>query len=202
MIPKKMLTTISLEDTIGDTIHIIDEKNLLSLPVVDNNQFKGIISKKYIYEEYFFTGGDKNTFLQRKVSEFMKTTIETIEQTDMIERAAQILTKKNLQFIPVEDENGEFCGIVTHKAIFEVLNKALGFGHTRIVLTTHEGKGRLAKLADVIAKRGANIISITGIDMEVMDLRELILRVDTKDVKKLVQDLELNGFTVRQVNEG
>ena len=37
MIPIEKLTTVALEDTVKDTIALIDAHNLLSLPVVQGN---------------------------------------------------------------------------------------------------------------------------------------------------------------------
>lgn len=201
MIPEKNLSKVSLNDTVQETIALIDSHSLLSLPVVDNKKFVGIISKKYIFEEYFNVGGDKDEFLQRKVEEFMKTKVESIKENDLIEIPVEVLAEKNLQFIPVANDKDEFVGIVTHKAVFKTFTNILGFGHTRIVVTTHDMKGRLAKLAETINKHNGNIISIVEVDLEVMNLREIILRVDVEDTKKLITALNTNGFTVRHVEE-
>lgn len=201
MIANENLSKVSIQDTVEDTIKLIDSHNLLSLPVVDGNKFVGVISKKYIFEEFFNINQDRETFLQRKVGEFMKTKLDSVKKNDLIEVAVEVLADKNLQFLPVVDENEELVGIVTHKAIFKTLTKILGIGHTRIVVTTHDMKGRLAKLAEIISKQGGNIISIAEVDLEVMHLREIILRVDIKDTKKLIATLNENGFTVRRVDE-
>lgn len=201
MIPSQKLSKVALHDTVESTIQLIDSHSLLSLPVVDGKKFVGVISKKYIFEEFFNARTDKESFLQRKVEEFMKTTIECVKENDIIEVPVEVLANKNLQFIPVVDDKEEFVGIVTHKAVFKTFTKILGFGHTRIVITTHDMKGRLAKLAETISRQGGNIISIAEVDLEVMDLKEIILRVDIEDTKKLITALNDNGFTVRKVDE-
>lgn len=201
MIPLKDLTTISIDDTVEKTINLIDSKNLLSLPVLEDKKFVGIISKKYIFEEYFNHGGDKNAFLERKVKEFMKTKLQTVSKDELVERSLELLSEKNLQFIPVVDEKEDFCGIVTHKAVFSTFKNALGIGHVRLVITTYDMKGRLAKIAETIAKEGGNIISIVEVNPEVMDLRELIIRVDIADTNRLVTALNDKGFKVRSVDD-
>lgn len=201
MIPLEKLTVVKLGDTIKNTIELIDTKNLLSLPVVEGKKFVGIISKKYIFEEYFKCSEDKNVFLERKVTEFMKTKINAVNERDLIEVPGQILADYNLQFVPVVNEKGEFKGIVTHKAIFKTFNKILGVGHTRIEVITRDVKGRLATLTEIITKQGANIISIAEIDVEVMNLREIIMRVDSKNIKTLIEALNEGGFTVKRVDE-
>lgn len=201
MISSEKLSKVSIQDTVGEAIQLIDSHNLLSLPVVEGNRFVGVISKKYIFEEFFNKVQDQEVFLQRRVAEFMKTKLESVKENDLIEVAVEILANKNLQFIPVLNQKEELVGIVTHKAIFKTFTKILGFGHTRIVVTTHDMKGRLAKLAEIISRQGGNIISIAEVDLEVMDLKEIILRVDVEDTKKLIKTLNDSGLTVRRVDE-
>lgn len=201
MIPVEKLTVVDLGATIKDAINLINTNQLLSLPVVTGKKFVGVISKKYIFEEYFKNPEDKEVFLKRPISELMKTKIAAVKERDLVEVPGQILANHNFQFVAVENGKGEFIGIVTHKAIFRTFNKILGVGHTRIEVTTRDVKGRLATLTDIITKQGVNIISIAEIDLEVMNLREIILRVDTKNIKALVQALNEGGFTVRRVDE-
>lgn len=201
MIPLQKLTTVSVQDTVEQTIKLIDDHKLLSLPVVNGGVFVGIISKKYIFEEFFNMNQDKDTFLQLKIEQFMKTKIDSVNERDLVEVPAHILSENNLQFIPVIDEKNKFSGIVTHKAIFKTFTNILGFGHTRLEIITRDGKGRLAQLAEVISKNNTNIVSIAEIDVELMNLREIILRVDTKDTKKLVHALNEAGFKVNRVDE-
>ena len=201
MIPIEKLTTVALEDTVKDTIALIDAHNLLSLPVVQGNKFVGIISKKYIFEEYFKSNEDKEEFLERKVAEFMKTKIDAVSERDLVEVPGTIRAEHNLQFVPVVNEKGNFNGIVTHKAIFKTFNKILGVGHTRIEVITRDVKGRLAALTEIITKQDVNILSIAEIDIEVMNLREIIMRVDSKNIKALIEALNGGGFTVKRVDE-
>lgn len=200
LIPFKDLTKVSMDATAAQTLEMIDSQALLSLPVVDGTKFIGIISKRYILEEFFNSNEDKETFLKRPIAEFMKTKVPCLAPGDLVEEALKMLCDKNVQFIPIVDDKEEFVGIVSHKAVFRTFRNALGVGHTRLVITTYDLKGRLAKISEIIAKENGNIISIVQVDPEVMGLKELILRVDVKDVHKLVKSLDENGFTVRKIN--
>ncbi len=200
MISVDKLTTVPMSFTVEETINLIDSKNLLSLPVVHGKKFIGVISKKYIFEEFFDRGGDKEEFLKLPIADFMKTSIESVRRGDIVEVAVEMLREKNRQFIPVVSSKDEFVGIVTHKAVFKTMTDILGFGYTRMVITTHEMKGRLAKLSEIIYKHDANIISIIELNVAVMDLRQILLRVDAKDIKALTKEIEDNGFRVRSVD--
>lgn len=45
MMPFSKLACISVENTVEEAMKIIDEQGLLSLPVVDGQQFVGVLSK-------------------------------------------------------------------------------------------------------------------------------------------------------------
>ncbi len=201
MIDKEKLTIIHTGNTVRETIEMIDKHQLLSLPVVDGGTFVGVISKKYIYEEFFNTSVAKEDFLELPISQFMKTKIASVSERDLVEVPAKILAEHNQQFIPVMDEKQCFKGIVTHKAIFNTFTKILGFGHMRLEIVTRDVKGSLAALAQLISQHNANIISIAEIDLEVMNLREIILRVDTDHKKQLVDALNKAGFKVNRIDE-
>ncbi|OON98895.1 MAG: hypothetical protein ATN35_03120 [Epulopiscium sp. Nele67-Bin004] len=201
MIPESKLTTVKMTDTVQDALELIDSKNLLSLPVVEDKKFVGVISKKYIFEEFYNNAEPKETFGKRPISDFMKTAMEYVYKDEIVEVAVKMLKDYNIQFLPVLNSKQEFAGIVTHKAVFSTLTNVFGFGHTRMVITTHDIKGRLAKLAELIHKHDGNIISIVEVDIELMDLRQLILRVDVEDVRKLCKKLDESGFRVRRIDE-
>ena len=200
MIPKSQLTILTTTNTAKEALDVINSKSLLSLPVVDGKEFVGIISKRYILEEFFNNDEDKSLFLSRPISDFMKTKIPSLSSDDLVEEPVKLLCNNNIQFIPVTNEFGHLLGIVTHKAVFSTFKNALGIGHTRLAITTTDIKGRLAKLTELIAKKNANIISIVQIDPEVMNLKEIILRIDVDNIHTLIKALNENGFTVRRVD--
>ena len=67
MMPFSKLACISVENTVEEAMKIIDEQGLLSLPVVDGQQFVGVLSKQFLFEEFFrnYTG-TREEFAQPK----------------------------------------------------------------------------------------------------------------------------------------
>ena len=120
MMPFSKLACISVENTVEETMKIIDEQGLLSLPVVDGQQFVGVLSKQFLFEEFFrnYTG-TREEFAQRKVMEFMKTRIETIGENTRIEEAAAMFITSKVRFIPITNEQNKLLGIVTQQAVFK-----------------------------------------------------------------------------------
>lgn len=198
------LNTISINDTLGKGLKIIEENDLLSLPVVEGKKFIGILSRQYVYETYFKEdGGDKKEFLERKVEEFMKTKVPSVDDLNMLieEAAAMFFANNKLRFIPVVNENEELLGIITKKAILERFRFIYGMNEPRLVIYIYDFKGKLAKITDIIAKAGGNIRNIVQADTEVLGLQEISLRVKANDIRKVVKSLNSHGFEVREFNE-
>ena len=53
LIPREELTVIDLHETVEEALQKINDNKMLSLPVVDGPKFQGVLSKGYLFEDYF-----------------------------------------------------------------------------------------------------------------------------------------------------
>jgi len=199
MIPFSQLQCLSVENTIEEALSIIEENRLLSLPVVSEKQFVGVISKEHMYEEYFknYEALSKLDFLNKKIKDVVKTKIMTINQELPIEDAAAIFITSKYRFIPITDAKNNLLGIVTHQSIFKQYQKIFGDRVNVLTIYTSNFKGTIAKMTDTIAKAGGNIKNIVQIDTNVMNLQEIYLSIDCEDFDKVVMALKKSGYNVR-----
>lgn len=198
--PVQNLITVSSTDVVQKAFTLIEENEFLSLPVVDDKTFVGFLSKQYIYDAYFKSGEkDFVEFLKKPVSDFIHEKIVTIDADFHVEEAADLFFNNKIRFLPVVDSLNQFVGIVTQKALFRIITKIYGLKDPKIVILMDDFKGKLAKLAELISKQGANIVNIANIDTEVMGLQEISIRVETEDLDKLVSKLSENGFNIKEV---
>lgn len=199
MLTAEQTTCIRVKDTVENALTIIDEHGLLSLPVVDGKQFIGVLSKQYVYEEFFKKNLKKEDFLKQCVENFMKDRIETISPEMRIEEAASKFITSKARFIPITDNKGCFLGIVTQQAVFKQYQKMFGKRHNSLVIYSHDSKGTLAKACETIAKTGGDIRNMLIMQTDVMHLVEIFLRIEAPDFEKVVRGLEKQGFDVRDV---
>lgn len=198
--PVQNLITVSSTDVVQKAFALIEENEFLSLPVVDDKTFVGFLSKQYIYDAYFKSGEkDFTEFLKKPVSDFIHEKIVTIDADFHVEEAADLFFNNKIRFLPVVDSLNQFVGIVTQKALFRIITKIYGLKDPKIVILMDDFKGKLAKMAELISKQGANIVNIANIDTEVMGLQEISIRVETEDLDKLVNKLSENGFNIKEV---
>lgn len=200
MLPFESLSCIEVTDTIQTAIDVINQHELLSLPVVDGQKFVGVLSKQFIFEEFFrMEDCGKEEFLQKKVQEFMKSTIETISAEARIEEAAIQFIASKVRFIPVTDENDQLLGIVTQQAVFKQYQKMFGQEHNSLVIYSYDSRGTLANMCETIAKAGGDIRNMLIMHTEVLNLVEIFLRIEAEDFEKVVKALIRQKFDVRDV---
>lgn len=200
MMPFSKLTSISVDNTVGEAMKIIDEQRLLSLPVVNGKEFIGVLSKQYMYEEYFKNfSGTREEFEAKKVQEFMKTTIDTISENTRIEEAAAKFITSKVRFIPITNEYNMLLGIVTQQAVFKEYQKIFGNKHNSMAIYTYDIRGVLGKICETIAKEGGDICNMMVIPTEILDLVEIFFRIEAPDFERVVRVLERKGYDVRDV---
>ncbi len=200
MMPFSRLACISVDNTVEEAMRIIDEQGLLSLPVVNGREFVGVLSKQYMFEEYFKNfQGTKDEFVAKKVQEFMKTKIDTISENTRIEEAAAKFITSKVRFIPITGDNNVLLGIVTQQAVFKEYQKIFGNKHNSMAIYTYDIKGVLGKICELIYKEGGDICNMMVIPTEVLDLMEVFLRVEAPDFERVVRALERRGYDVRDV---
>ena len=199
MIPFNQLQCLSVENTIDESLIIMEENRLLSLPVIDGKKFIGVLSKENVFEEYFKNCENmpRAEFLNKKVKDLVKSKIMTINQDLPIEDAAALFITSKYRFIPIVDNKDDLIGIITHQSIFKQYQKIFGERVNVLTVYTSNFKGVMAKMTDTIAKAGGNIKNIVQIDTNVMNLQEIYLSIECEDFEKVVMALKKNGFNVR-----
>ncbi|HZK33514.1 MAG TPA: CBS domain-containing protein [Tissierellaceae bacterium] len=205
MLPKEKLTTVQLDDNLKSVLEKIDSDNFLSLPVFDKEKFKGIIMKETIYRTYFENSeNDKESYLNNtKVKEIYNEEYKSISGDEGIEKASYLLKELGTPFLPVFDDQNRFMGILTHHAIFKAFTEAFGLDKgTRIVVNMFNLPGQIARLTEVIRKEDINIMNLTTVDPEVLDLMQVIIRIDigSKKLDRLIEKMQLAGFKIGEIS--
>ncbi|MBU5677165.1 CBS domain-containing protein [Alkaliphilus sp. MSJ-5] len=195
IVPKEKLILIDPSLDLKSTLKVIEEGNFLSLPVVKGNKFVGVIAKVKLLKAMM---EEKNNNIT--VNDLIHTDIPSLTLYDSVEDAALLLAETNIPFVVINNTEGEFLGIITHKTIFRHYTHLYGIdkGH-KLVITSYDIKGRLAALTDVISKAGANIISLLIDDPNVpTKVVKIIVRIETDNIDEVKKVIENAGFSIRQ----
>jgi len=111
ILARKGSSVISVDPdaTVMDALHIMADKNIGSVMVVVDGQFKGIITERD-YSRKVILKGKSST--DTKVGDIMSTDFPRITPQDTIEQCMQLMSDKNIRYLPVF-ENETLIGIIS-----------------------------------------------------------------------------------------
>jgi CBS domain-containing protein len=130
------VTTVSPSTTVIDALKIMADQNIGSVMVADENGFRGIVTERD-YSRKVVLKGRSST--ETKVEEIMSTDFPKTSPQATIEECMQLLSEKNIRYLPVF-KDGVVCGIIsindvvkeTISAQEETINSLKDYLHTGI----------------------------------------------------------------------
>ncbi len=201
MLPREQLTTVTLDDSLETALDMINSKNFLSIPVVQDGLFVGMISKGEIYEDYFIVGGDKQRYVKEtRVRTLIRAGIPTLLPDDEIEKAARTLELYGMPFVAVVDEQENFLGIITHYTIFKEFSEIMGIDKgKRLSIHIKNIPGQVARVSEILARNKADLISFVVADStKGEDIKQIVARVYCFAMPQLMEDLSRSGYEVEE----
>lgn len=101
--------TITSDTTVLDALRIMAEKNIGSLVVMDDEDYKGIVTERDYSRKVILKG--KNS-TDTRVADIMSTDLPRISPIDKIEYCMELMSKNNIRYLPVF-ENNRLTGIIS-----------------------------------------------------------------------------------------
>jgi acetoin utilization protein AcuB len=200
---------VSSDTLLSEAKQIITEHNLHGLPVVDNGQLRGLITRSNCLRWTDFALrtqniNELNFFTDRiRVKDVMVRNPATIEGDDTMEHCLQVGQERGVGQFPVMDR-GRVIGMISANEIFSLAAQFLGTWEQRsgVSLAPLELKaGTLAKIAGVIEAAGGEVESIYPLcKREAGQLKpgrkRVVIRFHSDDTPAVVRALEDAGYPV------
>ena len=101
--------TVNPETTVVEALGIMADKNIGSVVVMKDNQYAGIMTERDYSRKVILK--DKNSMTTR-VDEIMSTDLPAVKPSDSIEHCMQVMSKENIRYMPVF-ENNQLIGIIS-----------------------------------------------------------------------------------------
>ena len=110
VLKRKELKPVTVEPgvTVAEALRIMSEHNIGSVVVMDD-QYRGIMTERDYSRKVALKGKNSET---TKVSEIMSTDLPIVKPTDSIATCMQLMTDKNIRYMPVF-ENNALTGIIS-----------------------------------------------------------------------------------------
>lgn len=115
--PKLVMATP--QTTLKEALRIMRTERAGYLVIADeHSKLQGMFTEREVLMKVL---GRKEVSLDRPVSEYMRTDLHTLTKTDTIERALFIMNEFNIRHIPLLDDFGQVCGILSVRTIIRFL---------------------------------------------------------------------------------
>jgi CBS domain-containing protein len=101
--------TVAPDKSVVEALTIMAEKNIGSVVVMENDKYLGIMTERDYSRKVILK--EKNS-ATTKVSEIMSTDLPSVSPGDSIEHCMQLMTEKNIRYMPVF-ENNQLTGIIS-----------------------------------------------------------------------------------------
>lgn len=224
------VVTLDPRATVNEALLLLERHRYEGLPIVENGQVLGLVSKQELLEAFVASCAAWNKQQGREdvdvpfahkavdvsqgyvtvgqflheltVGQLMLRDPATIRPDDPIELAASRLAQSGQQLLPVVDDNGTLLGIVAEGDILSVFQELFGFSAdgARLVFYVDDRPGRVAAITDTIRRAGGNIMSIATSRTGVMNLVHVVIKIPINDKARVLAALEQAGHAPRWVD--
>ena len=185
----KVVPPLRPNDEVARALAWMDEFKVSHLPVVNENEFLGLISEDNILD------GEKGDEVLASKAAFNRA---FVLESQHIYYVIRKLSATDLSVIAVLDENENYLGCITLSDLvtkFEelaVINQPGGI----IVLNLNKNDYSLAQVAHVVESNNAKILSSYVFERPETGKLELTLKVNQEEVGSIIQSLERYDYEV------
>lgn len=165
----KKVITITPDVKLTRAIDIMEENNFHRIPVVENDQFVGLITEQVIAENSPSKVSSLSIYEMNylydkvRVKDLMLKNVVTTSSDVSIEAAAVLMADQNITVLPVLNEQYQVTGIITHKDIFKALIDLTGYQDegTRVVVDLKEDRvGIITEISKALSEKEINVTHI------------------------------------------
>ena len=103
------IISVPSQTTVIDALRLMAETNIGSVMVMDGNKYLGLMTERDYSRKVILKGKSSTDTL---VTDIMTTDLPVVSPTDTIDHCMQLLSEKNIRYLPVF-ENEELVGIIS-----------------------------------------------------------------------------------------
>jgi signal-transduction protein with cAMP-binding, CBS, and nucleotidyltransferase domain len=203
MIPKHECFVAQENETLKEALEKLEKHQIDGLPVLNGDQYLGVVTRYSIYENFFSTNKEKDDYLTSTFVKDIATHQEKfLEGGELFEKT--LLDLKDFPLLAVVGSNHNFLGITTRSDVLSSFQSAFGVNRpgVRIAFTSVETEGRIARLSEIAHQFHEHIISLVTFDETDRLVRRIVMKIEKKEnIDKFTKKLEEYGFRILSIQE-
>jgi len=194
--------TLKRDNTIRDALHLIEEKGIRHIPIVDDgNQVIGIVTERDLRSalpSVFFRSIEGEDVLERPLESIMNKDVITAHPLDFLEEASLLFYKYQIGCLPIVKEN-QLVGIITATDVLRTFLELTGASQpgSQMEIRIENRPGELEKILHRISEKQMNIHSILIYPDPKSKIHKIVvIRIETINPNPLADLLRQDGFQV------
>jgi acetoin utilization protein AcuB len=201
-IMKTNIITLAQNDSINEAYKRMLQYKIRHLPIVDENRnLLGIVSDRDIRDalpSILIDSKEQKEILEKPIETIMKTTVITGHPLDFVEEMGTVFYEHHISCLPIVKAN-KLVGIITKTDLLHTLVELTGAHQpsSQIEIKAPNRAGVLSEMTSVFLRRKTNILSILIYPYKQDEnFKIIVLRVQTINPTRLIEDLEQAGYHV------
>ncbi len=201
-IMKTNVITLAQNDSINEAYKRMLQYKIRHLPIVDENRnLLGIVSDRDIRDalpSILIDSKEQKEILEKPIETIMKTTVITGHPLDFVEEIGTVFYEHHISCLPIVKAN-KLVGILTKTDLLHTLVELTGAHQpsSQIEIKAPNRAGVLSEMTSVFLRRKTNILSILIYPYKQDEnFKIIVLRVQTINPTRLIEDLEQAGYHV------
>ncbi len=186
-----IVPSLQTSDTGQKAINWMEVFRVSHLPIVNNQEFLGLISDTDIYDMNMAEEPIGN----HKLSLFSPFVYADQHVYEVIE----LVSRLKLTVVPVLDREKNYLGLITNHDLvryFAELTAVTNPGAI-LVLELNQNDYSLSQVAQIVESNDASILSVYMRNHEDSTKMELILKINRTDVSSIIQTFERYGYEIK-----
>ena len=195
MIAKELITDgimpLKTSDTGKTALSWMEEYKVSHLPIVNNQEFLGLISELDIY--------DLNSFDEPLGNHKLSLKNPYVFESQHIYDVLKLVNEQNLSLVPVLAEKGDYLGSINLLNLVKHFARALSVDNPGgiIVLEMTYNNYSLTELAKIVEENDAKILSTFLINHADSSRMDVFLKLNSLDISPVLKTLERYDYFVK-----
>ena len=186
----KSIITINPKHNGNEILTYMEELKIAHLPVIENNQYIGLISESEILD-----WDDTTDLIQKHIYSLTSPSVNTEQHLfDVL----KVMDENELSLVPVINHNQEYIGSISNKKLLYTIAQSVSVqsAGSVIVLEIHEKDYNMSEVCRIIESNNAKILSSYITSVPDSTKLELTIKVNKIDIRDIVNDLERFEYTL------
>ncbi|MEQ9263019.1 MAG: CBS domain-containing protein [Owenweeksia sp.] len=182
-------------ESVKDVLDLMEELKFTHLPVVEApDHYLGLIDENDLLEL------EDDTHLLQTHQRLLKP-YSVLQETDVF-NAIQMIGAGQLSMLPVVDTKGTYKGYICARELLQDLGRQLTFKETgsTLVLEIPIRDYQLSQIAHIVESEDALILGFLINSADEMDIIDVTLKINQKDITRILKSLERYNYTVKDVH--